>query len=64
MNIYSIQELVKATNSFLILEPKNIIKKNNTKMETQFELESKLETINKVDSLNSKIKIKVFIVST
>ena len=58
MNIYSIKELVKATNSFLILEPKNIIKKNNTKMETQFELESKLETINKVDSLNSKIKIK------
>ena len=58
MNIYSIKELVKATNSFLILEPKNLIKKNNTKMETQFELESKLETINKVDSLNSKIKIK------
>ena len=58
MNIYSIKELVKATNSFLILEPKNIIKKNNTKMETQFELESKLEIINKVDSLNSKIKIK------
>ena len=58
MNIYSIEELVKATNSFLIPEPKNIIKKNNTKMETQFELESKLETINKVDSLNSKIEIK------
>ena len=27
-------------------------------METQFELESKLENINKADSLNSKIKIK------
>ena len=58
MNIYSIQELVEATNSFLIPEYKIKIKNNSTKIEKQFKLESKIETSIKTDSLNSKIKIK------
>ena len=35
MNIYSIEEIVKATNNLLKPESKNIIKKNNTTKKTK-----------------------------
>ena len=59
MNIYSIKEIVKATNNFLKPEVKNTIKKNTKiKKKVPIILENKIPDPKTINSFNYKINIK------